>query len=35
MRKESRKAKMRSLRRTTNRVNAVNTRMIPRGGTRL
>lgn len=35
MRKESRKAKVRSLRRTNNRVNAVNTRTVPRGGVRL
>lgn len=35
MRKESYKAKRRSLRKSNNRVNAVNTRQVPRGGVRL
>lgn len=35
MRKESLRAKKRSLRRSNNRVNTVNTRQVPRGGVRL
>lgn len=35
MRKESYRAKKRSLKRSNNRVNAVNSRQVPRGGVRL
>lgn len=35
MRKESRRAKRRSLAKSNNRVNTVNSRQVPRGGTRL
>lgn len=35
MRKESRRAKKKSLKVSNNRINSVNTRIVPRGGTRL
>lgn len=34
-RKESRRAKMRSVKRSSRKINAVNVAYVPRGGTRL